>query len=421
MEKLRYQLYRLLRWSERYTKTDMIYLTKGGFWLSIGHLLAMIASFLLAITFANLMPAENFGNYKYIMTMAGMLGAFSLSGSSTIVTQESSRGEDAILLRAFKKNLRWGIIIIIIGGSLSLYYLFRQNYLLAYGLALAFIYTLISSAAGLYNSFLVGQKKFKDASLLSSLISASSALVLIIVLFVSPQVYTLTSAYFIINGFLVLVAFSFVIKKFKIHKSTLSKRAENRLKNAPHLSLMNGVATITSHLDKILLFQLLGGTSLAIYYFAMAPINEINSVLKMIIPIATPKIMPQTAKQIKSNLPTKMLKLFLLAIPITLTYIILAPYFYKIFFPQYVEAIFYSQLLGLIVLFIPRKLITVSLLAKATTPVLYKISFISSTIRLISIIVFVPLLGIIGAVIAQLITYCLDGLIAFYYFRKISD
>jgi hypothetical protein len=40
MNQLKYKAYTFLRWSERHTKTDMIYLTKGGFWLTLAQVIS---------------------------------------------------------------------------------------------------------------------------------------------------------------------------------------------------------------------------------------------------------------------------------------------------------------------------------------------------------------------------------------------
>src|SRR5689334_12787395 len=71
---------RLLRWSERYMKTDMVYLAKGSFWLTLGQVAASASGLLLVIGFANLLPKEVYGTYKLILSLAGIIASFSLTG-----------------------------------------------------------------------------------------------------------------------------------------------------------------------------------------------------------------------------------------------------------------------------------------------------------------------------------------------------
>ena len=92
MRNIRYKVKELLLRSEKYTKTDMLYLARGGFWLTLGQGLGIIAGLLLVIGFANLLPKEVYGNYKFILSLGGIIGAFTLTGMSIAVTQAVARG-----------------------------------------------------------------------------------------------------------------------------------------------------------------------------------------------------------------------------------------------------------------------------------------------------------------------------------------
>ena len=80
MNTLKHATYRLLRKSERYFKTDMVYVARGGFWVTAGNIVSALAAFGLAVAYANLLPKESYGTYKYILSLAGIIGAFSLTG-----------------------------------------------------------------------------------------------------------------------------------------------------------------------------------------------------------------------------------------------------------------------------------------------------------------------------------------------------
>ena len=84
---LRNYLYQTLRKGESLFKTDMIYLAKGGGWLVFGQAIATFLGFFVSIAFANLISKESFGIYKFVLSMAGIVGAFSLTGLGVAVTQ----------------------------------------------------------------------------------------------------------------------------------------------------------------------------------------------------------------------------------------------------------------------------------------------------------------------------------------------
>src|SRR5688572_902048 len=118
---------RVLRWSEKYLKTDMVYLAKGGFWLTLGQAVSSAAGVLLIIGFANLLPKEAYGTYKYVLSIAGVLAAFSLTGMSVAVTQAVARGMDGMLRVAAKIQLRWGLLVTLAASAFGIYYLANGN------------------------------------------------------------------------------------------------------------------------------------------------------------------------------------------------------------------------------------------------------------------------------------------------------
>ena len=87
MQKLRQKTYNLLRWSEKYTKTDMVYLTKGGFWLTFAYIIFLSSGFILTIAFANLLPKDVFGTYKFVISISGVLLVTSLTGINSTLKQ----------------------------------------------------------------------------------------------------------------------------------------------------------------------------------------------------------------------------------------------------------------------------------------------------------------------------------------------
>ena len=90
--------YKILRRSQKYTGTDNVYLAKSGFWLTLGQFFSLVVTFLSAVAFANLLDPTTYGNYKYVLSLLGILAVFCLDGMRTAVTQAVARGFEVLFI-----------------------------------------------------------------------------------------------------------------------------------------------------------------------------------------------------------------------------------------------------------------------------------------------------------------------------------
>ena len=111
MKGLLNKIYKILRYSEKYTKTDMVYLAKGEFWLVSGQIISSAATFLLAIAFANLLPKETYGIYKYVLSIFGLLAISTLRGVEAALSQAVAKNYDGDFLVILKTKMKYGTVL----------------------------------------------------------------------------------------------------------------------------------------------------------------------------------------------------------------------------------------------------------------------------------------------------------------------
>ena len=104
------RLYRILRISEKYTKTDMVYLASGGSWILIGTFISSLSSLLLVIAFGNLFPPEKYGVYQYVFSIASILATPTLTGMNTALIQSVTNGFDGSIIKGLSTKIRFGFI-----------------------------------------------------------------------------------------------------------------------------------------------------------------------------------------------------------------------------------------------------------------------------------------------------------------------
>ena len=393
------KIFNFLRRLEKYTKTDMIYLTKGGFWLVSGQVISSFAVFLSLIAFANLLPPVVYGNYKYLLSIFGLLSIFSLTGMGKALAQAVARGYEGSIFDAFWLKLKWSL-----GGSLVVfvlagYYWLHDNNNLPIPLLLAGIFLPLMQASNLYSDYLGGRKDFKSLTKFNVLNNILGSLFLIAVLFFSQNLFIIIAAYLLIYTFLNAFFFTKIIARFRPNLET----DEKTLSYGKHLSLMDVLNVIAEYFDRLLIFQLLGATELAIYSLAIAPVEKIKGYLKNIQTLALPKFSLRSGQEIKSTIYKKMSLLALFILIIVIFYIIFIPFAFRLFFPQYLSSIGYSQIFALSLVASAAMLAYSALLAQMARKELYRVNIIMPIIQIILLFICISFWGLWGAIWARVI------------------
>ncbi len=414
IKKTKIRLYNLLHWSQKYTKTDMVYLAKGGSWLTLGQIVSTIASFLSAIAFANLLPRETYGQYKYILSLASILAIPTLSGMNTAIAQAIARGYEESFIPALKTKIKWGLLGGMASVGLAGYYYFQGNATLTLSFLIAAIFLPFMDSLGLYGSLLQGRKLFDISTKIGITIQVVSITIMITMLFLTDNILLLIFTYFISRTLLRLIFLKITLKKFKLNK----KRDTETIPFGKHLSLMSAMGTVAGQIDKILLWHFLGAVPLAIYSFATIPITHFQKALKTSEKLAFPKFVNQEKKILKKTLIPKILKFSaILVIPVGL-YILLAPYVYKLVFPQYLESIKYSQYYALVILLFPKKFLGQALTAHVKTKSIYILTTTNIALKIALLLVLLPLYGIWGAIAALILPLIVITPLQFYFFKR---
>lgn len=398
MYSLKSSLHRLLRWSERYTKTDMVYLARGGFWSIAGQIVTTLTILGFAILVAHYLPKEVYGQYKYIIAVVAILSSFSLTGIGTAVFQSAARGFDGALFEGFWLNVRWSALIFLGAFALAIYYFFQGNPTLAFGVLIGGSLSPFLASANLASTFLSAKKDFARSSIYYDIIEnlfAVGALAVTILLTHNPLIIAIV--YFVGNT---LVTYWLYRRVIRIYKPDPAKTDPEMLTYGKHLSLMGILNGIAGNIDQILLFHFVGPAQLAIYNFATAIPDQTKGPLKTLNTMLQANFANRPTDEIHGGMRNKMFVLFVTSLAFVVLYIVFAPFIYHLLFPNYMEAVPYSQIYVLSLLAITVNPATSYLLAKKKIQEQYINTFITVTFQIVLLaggVIFFGLLGLIGA------------------------
>lgn len=414
-QKTRIRAHAIVSHIERFFQTDISYIMSGGFWLSGNQIYAAIVAFALSIAFAHVIPKESYGVYKYILSAGGIISALSLTGLGTAVLQSTSRGYDGVLKQAFKTSLAWSIVPI--GASVcgSMYYLIHHNVTLGLAFIVIAICNPLIQSAFLYKSFLNGKKRFQTTSHFGVIQNTLSSLTIFFAILFTPSPLSLAIAYFGSNAVIGLILYAYTQRTYVLN----THEDAGAMSYGKHMSLINILDTIATHIDKILLFQILGGTALAVYTFAIAIPEQLRAFFKIIPQLAIPKFATQHIHSIQQTIFPKIGKIMLLTIPLIVAYILTAPYIFQLFFPAYRESVIYSQVFCLI-LITEGGLSGAVLKAQRAIKEQYILNVSTNICKIILLCVLSITYGIWGIIIARIIGRYISFIIGIYILKRLA-
>lgn len=419
MQSLREKIHCLLRWSEKYTKADMVYFASGNFWMIAGRFIGIGSGVALTIVFANLLPKEIFGTYKYIISLAGFLTAFSLTGMGTAVARAVAQGFDGILRKAFYVSMKWSLLGSIVAASGAFYYFLQGNPTLGFSLSCIAALSPFINSGGISKGFFLGKKEFKKPALYGIPRNIIAVTAIIITVLVTNNVVALIVVYFLVNAVLSLGMYWYALRLYRPKTMEENTVVNETFHYAKHLSVVGFFTQAVSELDKLLLWHFTGPAQLATYTFATAPVRELRNITENIFPLAFPKFAGKPINEIKKTIVFRMTQMFFVTLPIAALYILMAPYLFKLVFPQYLDAVLYSQIFVLVLLLQPRGFIGTVISSHAKVEETYIMTLSDSLVRALLLFILLPLYGVLGAIIALLLAEFIHTIILLILFKKI--
>lgn len=405
LQKIKGRLFDVLLWSESYVKTDMVYLASGSFWLTLGQAVSSLSALALAVAFANLVPPETYGTYKYILSLAGLFAIFSLPGMNTALSQGAAQGKEAAIHAVTRARIIYasvGSIFALIGSA---YYFFNENVQLSLALLIIAATLPLFDTLTTYLAYLVGKRRFDLRTKYNALTQIASTVILLTTILFTDSFILILLAYFLPLASIRAALYYYTVRSIP---SMATEEDNNEVKRyGKHLTAMQILSMAANEVDKILIWKFLGPVQVAVYTFALAIPEQIKGPLKGIGELAFPKFAAQTPEQIKAGLPALFRKLALYALglfSISLLYALAAPYIFQLIFPQYMESVPYSQLFALAMVTNVASIPIALLSAQKKTSVQYVISIIQPVIAIGLLILLIPLYGIMGAIVALMLS-----------------
>ncbi len=420
MEKIRQKGYTVLRKSEQFFKTDMIYLAKGGVWLTIAQGVSSLSAFFLSIAFANFLPPDIFGMYKYILSIVSILTVLTLTGINTSVFQSVAKGYEGDLLPGLKARIKWGLLGSLAGLGMALYYYLNGNHTLTFAFLIVSVFLPLTEPLGIYDSLLQGKRLFKKSTQFFSISQITITLVTVITLFLTHNLFLILLAYFLSRIIIRLFFLLLSIKKFITnknidpHTNTFGK----------HLSFMKGIGTVSGNLNSIALFHFLGGQAVSVFSIALAPVEQIRAIMKSGENLLIPKAVLLDWSVFNLRVFLKKIIPFIVILSAgILLYIVLAPTLYKILFPAYSESVIYTQIFSVSLIFSAINILLLGILrAKRSTKALHVITIVDTMLSLGLVIPMIYYFGILGLVISLIAIKIFDiFMMSFFVFRKTAN
>jgi O-antigen/teichoic acid export membrane protein len=365
----------------------------------------------ISYAFANFLDPDTFGNYRFVFAFYAVLGAITLGGMPTALIRSVAHGYEKSFWQGVKLKTFFSIIGFFITTSIAIYYFINGNTNLAFGFFALGIALPLFEIPTLVLPYLQGHQNFWDVAKYQIF---SKFLVLVLSLiaifyFPNPGMIILLSI-----GLVGIVQTFYAIKLYRRQKSSLlnstNKKEEIKAETDPefakytiNLSLMGIIYIIGMQADKLILFKLFGSVSLAGYTIATLLPLEFQRMVGNLTSIYFPKLVKAEKKDIKNKLLKVLSLATLISVCISILYHFSAPYIFNIFFPQYIEYVFYSQLAFWGICFVPFAFLWSYFSAKGNTKVMYFLHIADPIVQIVLYILLVPKFQITGLIMATLL------------------
>lgn len=387
---------------ESYVHLDLKYYVKNFTYLTFTRAVGMGLGLLLTIAFARLLSKEIYGQYNYIMAIIGILAIFSLPGMGTAITQAVARGYDRTLIMGIKEKFKWSILGSITVLGVGIYYFLDGSILLGKCFMISSLLFPFFENFAVYRAFLSGKMAFDKIAKYQVMTETLSILA------------TFLAIYFTRNLMLILItslASNALLRGYFFRLTSKDIQSQSNDTEAisfgKHMTVAEIPEALRNHYDKLIIGIFLSFPELAIYSIALGFSDLINPFRTIIPALIFPKLSKMDKKtaysEVRKRWPFIVLGFGILA-GILITF---CPYIIPLLFSQkYIESVLYAQLLLVsMIIAAPVPVINKALFpSQKRVNELYKLRISSSVIAIVLLTLLVLNFGLLGAVIAIILT-----------------
>ena len=385
-----------------FIQLDLDYYIRNSFYLIMARGALMACGLLLSVTFARLVSQESYGQWNYVFSIIGICAILTLPGMGTAITQAVATGHGRVLIDGTRHRLRWSMLGSLALAGVGLYYLLAGTAELGKGLLVAAIFLPFYQSFDGYAAYITGKKQFDRLAKYQIITQVAAILITVLVIYLSRNLVIIITAYLVSFTALKGYFFRTTSREAASHKSDPSAITFGNRMTIAYIPAM-----VRDQYDKIIIALFLSFTDLAIYSIALA-FSEILSPLRSIIAsLVFPKLSQMNREQAYSEVRKRWPLVIAGFAVIGGVLIALCPYAIPLLYSQkYAASVLYAQLLIVSVVISALDLIISKALFPSQRRVkdLYKLQISSSVMGIILVTVLVINYGLMGAVIALILT-----------------
>lgn len=378
---------------------DKQYLASGFLSLGSNHLAGVLIALLTSYFFANYLSKGVYGNYQFVLTILGVMSIFTLRGVGKQIIREYVQTGKSILVPKTKQFILYALPVSGIGLITSIYFYFKQNTELAISLSIISLSFPLLNGLLFYSTHLLAKEDFRKKAILGVIQNAIPAISLISMILLGAGLTELILTYCISHIVTLGCLYTYTVRTYQIPLRESASRTSSEV----HLSLGQSILEIGKISDKLITFSFLGAAPFASYMIALLPVRELMRIPQILRSLLLPKFSQHNYKQVRAHIYGKTFILLILFSSIAALYSICAPYLFSILFPQYIDSVFLTQLMSLLLPLTSGIGIVQMLTIFDRTKNLYLVNTVYSTGNIVLLILLIPLYGLVGAVIAKLI------------------
>ncbi len=381
---------------------DLDYYIRNSFYLILARGVVMTFGLLLSVAFARLVSQEMYGQWSYILSIIGICVILTLPGMNTAITQSVATGNDRILVEGTRQRFKWSVLGSLAVIGTGLYYLISGSPELGKGLLGASLFLPFYHNFDSYAAYFSGKKQFDRLAKYQIIAQVIAVLVTVLVIYLSRNLMVIVIAY--LFSFSLLKGYFF---RITLREATSQKSDPSAIAFGNHMTITQIPVLVKEQYDKIIIALILSFSDLAIYSIALAFSEILNPLRSIIASLAFPKLAQMDEKTAYSEVRKRWPLVIAGFAVIGGILIALCPYIIPLFYSQkYTASVLYAQLLIVsVIISAPDPIISKALFAsQKRIKDLYKQQISSSGVGIILATLLVINYGLMGAVVALMVT-----------------